>query len=72
MGVTWFKCRSVDQLVNRPLRAPTTLARVLGEVETISQNIWTPPALHERLDFWIQDRTADNISGLVMRPSTRA
>jgi len=31
-----------------------------------------PPALQARLRWWIQDRTADNISGLSRRPSTRA
>ena len=35
-------------------------------------SIWTPPALQARLRFCMQDRTADNISGLVVRPSTRA
>ena len=34
--------------------------------------IWTPPAMQAHLGFWIQGRTADNISGLSMRPSTRA
>jgi LysR family glycine cleavage system transcriptional activator len=35
----------------------------------IYSDIWTPPALQDRLGFWIQDRTADDISGLWLPPS---
>jgi hypothetical protein len=47
-----------------------TKPEVVAQIRFV--DIWTPPALPGRLRFWMQDRTADDISGLWLPPSRRA